>query len=102
MNCLPMSELPAPISGIDSDLPGESGGLPSGPERNGWMRLELSRQTLQRLLSSGQLSAAEFRCLDCETKQCVWKIVAIHCARNLRCGGGCARCGLVASAEPVM
>ena len=33
---------------------------------NGRLRLELSAETLLRLLASGQLCAADFRCLDCD------------------------------------
>ena len=87
---LPMNELVAPLSGEI----GEKYWLKTAVDDNR-MRLELSPQTLQRLLSSGQLCAADFRCLDCATKHCVWRLMARHCAHSLGCEGCCAKCGLV-------
>ncbi len=69
-----MSEITTPVSGGDS------------------VRLELSSRTLQRLLSSGLLHPADFRCLDCATKHCVWRLVARRCAHSLSCNGCCAEC----------
>lgn len=44
-----------------------------------YLRLEVSVETLSRLLASGQLCAADFRCLDCESKQCVWRLLLMNC-----------------------
>ncbi len=64
---------------------------------NGCFRLELSAQTLLRLLASGQLCAADFRCLDCESKHCLRRLVLMSCAKTINpgsgCNGCCAECG---------
>ena len=39
------------------------------------VRLELSAETLAKLLNSGLVSVNNFRCLDQGTKQCVWKLL---------------------------
>ena len=64
---------------------------------NAHLRLEVSAQTLLRLLAGGQLCAADFRCLDCESKQCVWRILLMSCEKTLHaaagCNGSCNQCG---------
>lgn len=64
---------------------------------NGCLRLELSAETLLRLLASGELCAADFRCLDCESKQCVWRLLLMSCEKTLNagtgCNGRCSECG---------
>lgn len=50
------------------------------------VRVALSPETLARLIGGGQLCAAELRCLDCESKQCVRRLVLEACARNLALG----------------
>ena len=39
------------------------------------VRLELSADTLLRLLKNGEVSASSFRCLDGDTKQCVRQLL---------------------------
>jgi len=39
------------------------------------VRLELSADILSRLLKSGEVSACHFRCLDRDSKQCVWQLL---------------------------
>ncbi|MDO6460006.1 hypothetical protein Q4485_04805 [Granulosicoccaceae sp. 1_MG-2023] len=46
------------------------------------VRMQLDEQTLQRLLKSGHLCAADFRCLDCESKACVWRLLLQQAARQ--------------------
>jgi len=60
---------------------------------NGCLRLEVSAEALLRLLASGQLCVADFRCLDCESKQCVWRLLLMSCEKTLNAGTGCnGRC----------
>ena len=60
---------------------------------NGCLRLELSAETLLRLLASGELCVADFRCLDCESKQCVWRLLLMSSEKTLNAGTGCnGRC----------
>ena len=56
---------------------------------NGCLRLELSAETLQHLLASGQLCAKDIRCLDCESKDCLWKLLLKSCAMMINSGKGC-------------
>lgn len=44
------------------------------------IRLEINTEKLHYLLNSGALCAADFRCLDCQSKQCVWKLLLKNCA----------------------
>ncbi len=50
------------------------------------VRVELSAQTLCRLLDVNALCATEFHCLDCESKDCLWSLLlrasAVRCARE--------------------
>ncbi len=39
------------------------------------VRLELKAETLFRLLKNQQLCAEDFDCLDCESKQCVLRLM---------------------------
>ena len=61
------------------------------------LRLEIGAQTLLRLIASGQLCASDFRCLDCESKHCVWRLLLMSCKETLHidsgCGGRCSECG---------
>jgi hypothetical protein len=52
------------------------------------LRLEMSEEMLSRLLTIGQVCAADFRCLDCESKQCLWRLCLESCATNVTCGMG--------------
>ena len=47
------------------------------------VRVEIAEETLARLLTAGQVCAAELRCLDCQSKQCLWRICLESCARSL-------------------
>ena len=44
------------------------------------VRVEISTATVSRLLVEGQVCAAEFRCLDCRSKQCLWRLCLQSCA----------------------
>lgn len=43
------------------------------------VRVELSADILNRLLASGQVCAADLRCLDCESKKCIWRLCLVNC-----------------------
>lgn len=44
-----------------------------------YVRVELSEATIARLLASGLLCAAEINCLDCEAKDCIWRLALESC-----------------------
>jgi len=66
------------------------------------MRVEVTEEMLTRLLAAGQVCAADFRCLDCTSKQCLWRLCLESCTNRvsttigLESGpeGFCRTCGL--------
>jgi hypothetical protein len=68
------------------------------------VRLELDAKTLARLLDTGQLHGTEFRCLDCDSKRCVWRLFLMSCAKNMMPGesqaNSCKQCGACRGAVP--
>jgi hypothetical protein len=51
-----------------------------------WVRVHVDAKTLNRLIAAGQVCAADFRCLDCESKQCIWRLCLTNCASKLNTG----------------
>ncbi|WP_319523085.1 hypothetical protein [uncultured Desulfosarcina sp.] len=49
---------------------------------NNHIRVEIAEETLLRLLAGGQVCAADFRCLDCKSKQCLWNLCLRSCANR--------------------
>jgi hypothetical protein len=47
------------------------------------IRVEVDTETLNRLLAAGQVCAADFRCLDCKSKQCIWRLCLLNCTNEL-------------------
>jgi hypothetical protein len=43
------------------------------------VRVEITAATLSRLLADGQVCAADFHCLDCQSKQCLWRLCLTNC-----------------------
>lgn len=60
------------------------------------LRVEIDAATLLRLLQRQLLCAAELRCLDCESKHCLWRLCLTAC---LECDG-CERAGGGGSCTP--
>jgi hypothetical protein len=57
------------------------------------VRVEITEETLTRLLAKGHVCAADFRCLDCKSKQCLWRLCLKSCAKNYKTGmAGVAAC----------
>ena len=48
------------------------------------LKLEISADTLLRLMASGQLCATDIRCLDCASKTCVWKLLLKSTAMSIQ------------------
>ena len=73
------------------------------PRQAGWVRLELTVEVVARLLEQKQLCVADFRCLDCESKSCVWRMCLMNCAKNIKTeadtGCPCQGCGACERAE---
>ena len=47
-----------------------------------YVRVELAETTIAQLITSGVLCAADFRCLDCRAKDCIWRSVLDSCKRG--------------------
>lgn len=62
---------------------------PARHDRPARLRVEIDAETLLRLLQRQLLCAAELRCLDCESKHCLWRLCLSAC---LDCEG-CDRPG---------
>ncbi len=66
-------------------------------DRQALVRLELEAGILQRLLDKGELCVSEFRCLDCNSKRCVWKLCLMNCGKHVKADSSqcrhCEHCG---------
>jgi len=56
---------------------------PAQAQATGHVRIALSAEKLQELMRSGALCAGDMHCLDCESKQCVWRICLRACLKHL-------------------
>ncbi len=54
------------------------------------VNLSISTQKLTQLIQSGVLCAADFRCLDQESKQKVWQMCLWCCSKKINCTNDCA------------
>ncbi len=64
-------------------------------DRHALVRLELEAGILQRLLDKGELCVSEFRCLDCNSKRCVWKLCLMNCGKHMQADSSqCRHCEL--------
>lgn len=50
------------------------------------VRVEMGESTLIRLLETGQVCARDFRCLDCRSKQNLWRLCLKSCVKT-KCSG---------------
>ncbi len=44
------------------------------------LRLEMNENMMKHLLTTGQVCAADFRCLDGQSKQSLWRLCLESCA----------------------
>ena len=47
------------------------------------VRVEMAAGTLERLLSAGLVRAEDFRCLDYNSKQCLWRLCLKSCKDSI-------------------
>lgn len=60
------------------------------------VRLEIPTRILSRLFDEGRLCAADVRCLDCDSKRCLWRMMLMSSTGSKArdgCDGNCAQCG---------
>jgi hypothetical protein len=48
-------------------------------EKENRLCVEISADTLKRLIMNNQLCAADLNCLDCESKYCLWRLCLECC-----------------------
>lgn len=48
----------------------------------GRLRIEMAEETVYRLLEEGRVCVADFRCLDCRSKDCLWRLCIECCAKK--------------------
>ncbi|GIU25121.1 hypothetical protein [Shewanella sp. MBTL60-007] len=56
---------------------------------NKQLNIRISEQKLAQLISQGLLCAADFNCLDSETKQAVWQLCLWSCQKRIHCDKQC-------------
>lgn len=59
---------------------------------NDKIRIEIDAQSLERMIDSGHLSASDMRCLDCNSKRCIWRMCLSICADKLNIPTECITC----------
>ena len=55
------------------------------------VRVEITEETVVRLLLEGRVCAADFRCLDIRSKQCLRRLCLESCIGRTMIGDGSAR-----------
>lgn len=53
-------------------------------DKKSHIQIEIASDTLFRLLESSALCVNDFRCLDCESKLCVWRLCLMSCEKQMR------------------
>ena len=48
------------------------------------LRIEIDAVAIERMIESGILSASDMRCLNCESKKCVWNMCLKICSRRMK------------------
>ncbi|GIU26415.1 hypothetical protein L2719_03950 [Shewanella schlegeliana] len=56
---------------------------------NRQLNIRISEQKIAQLISQGVLCAADFNCLDSETKQAVWQLCLWSCQKRIHCDKQC-------------
>ncbi|WP_299791980.1 hypothetical protein [uncultured Shewanella sp.] len=59
--------------------------------KNSNVNISISSKKLAQLIQSGSLCAADFRCLDQESKQTVWQMCLWCCSKRIHCSQDCIK-----------
>lgn len=54
-------------------------------EKQDVVQIEIKIDKLESLFSKGEICATEIRCLNCESKKCIWSLCLTSCARRMQC-----------------
>ncbi|GIU10853.1 MULTISPECIES: hypothetical protein [unclassified Shewanella] len=53
------------------------------------LNISISEAKIAQLIQQGHLCAADFKCLDRETKQAVWQLCLWSCEKRIHCDKHC-------------
>ncbi|PKG73698.1 hypothetical protein CXF83_12870 [Shewanella sp. Choline-02u-19] len=53
------------------------------------LNINISQQKMAQLIQQGHLCAADFKCLDAESKQTVWQLCLWCCEKRIHCEKAC-------------
>ncbi|TRY15020.1 hypothetical protein FN961_06815 [Shewanella hanedai] len=59
--------------------------------RDSQVNLSISADKLAKLIQSGELCAADFRCLDQDSKHTVWQLCLLCCSQRVGCVKSCSQ-----------
>lgn len=57
--------------------------LPMNGENQNAVQIEIGIEKLKSLFNKGELCACDFRCLNCESKKCIWSLCLISCVKRM-------------------
>ena len=49
------------------------------------VQIEIGIEKLESLFNKGEVCATDFRCMNCESKKCIWNLCLTSCARRMQC-----------------
>jgi hypothetical protein len=73
----------------------ENGEKPMKTEKEKWLCVKISADTMKRLLMANQLCAADMNCLDCKSKDCLRRLCLECCTAKGNLGTGRPHTGKV-------
>lgn len=53
------------------------------------VQISIEIEKLESLFNQGELCANDFRCLNCESKKCIWNLCLKSCAKRIECNLEC-------------
>ncbi|MEC4724011.1 hypothetical protein HWQ46_00395 [Shewanella sp. D64] len=59
--------------------------------RTSQVNLSISADKLAKLIQAGDICAADFRCLDSDSKQIVWQLCLLCCSQRVGCLKPCSQ-----------
>jgi hypothetical protein len=54
-------------------------------ENQDTVQIEIGVEKLESLFNKGELCVFDFRCLNCESKKCIWNLCLTSCAKRMHC-----------------
>ena len=59
-------------------------------EQQAVVQLEIGIDKIESLFNQGDLCASDIRCLNCESKKCIWNLCLSLCAKKMTCSIACS------------